>query len=277
MCVCRAPSAARGRSRAGPRSVRYARRAPPRRAATPRTSWPSSSRGISPRSARPVSTLMPLLIGRARLVEHGRDMAAMSRERARVAGVVLAAGASSRMGENKLFLRLGGSTVLRRAAGTAAAAGLDPVLVVVGHDGERARAELAGLPGVPVDNPNHARGINTSLAAGIAAVPDDCGAAIVLLADMPLVTAGMVRALVERFRSGDAPLVLSVYGDVLAPPTLYGRALFPELGAPEGEGCGKRVVARHRGDAAELAWPSSRLADVDVPADLERVRAELDR
>jgi len=200
----------------------------------------------------------------------------MSRERARVAGVVLAAGASSRMGENKLFLRLGGSTVLRRAVGIAGAAGLDPVLVIVGHEGERARAELAGLPCTAVENPDHARGINTSLRAGITAVPADCGAAVVLLADMPFVTAGMVRALVERFRSGDAPLVLSVYGDVLAPPTLYGRELFPELGALEGEGCGKRVMKRHRAEALEIAWPSSKLADVDVPADVERVRDELE-
>src|SRR5690242_19862228 len=95
-----------------------------------------------------------------------------------VAGVVLAAGSSSRMGVNKLVLPLGGTTVLRRALTTAVDAGLDPVLVVLGHEPERARAELAGLPCTPVVNPDHARGINTSLRAGIRAVPEGAGGAV---------------------------------------------------------------------------------------------------
>ncbi len=200
----------------------------------------------------------------------------MRRERAGgVAGIVLAAGSSTRMGKNKLLLPLGGSTVLRRAVATAIAGGLDPVLVVIGHESEAARAELAGLACTPVQNRDHVLGINGSLRAGIAAVPAGCAAAVVILADMPLVTGEMVSAVVERFRSGGAPLVLSVYGDVLAPPTLYARELFPELSAAEGEACGKRVMKRHRGEALELAWPAARLADLDVPADVERARREL--
>jgi molybdenum cofactor cytidylyltransferase len=196
--------------------------------------------------------------------------------RGSVAGVVLAAGTSSRMGLNKLFLPLGGSTLLRRAVDTAAAAGLDPILVVVGHESERARAELAGLPCLPVENPEYAMGINTSLRAGIRAVPGDAAAAVVMLADMPFVCAPMVAALLARFHAGSAPLVLSVYGDVLAPPTLYGRALFAELGDLGGEGCGKRVMKRHRAQAIEVAWPASALADLDEPGDVESVRTRLE-
>ncbi len=196
--------------------------------------------------------------------------------RGRVAGVVLAAGTSSRMGVNKLLLPVGGSSLLRRTVSTATAAGLDPVLVVLGHESERARAELAGLPCRPVLNPHYARGINTSLRAGIAAVPGDAAAAVVMLADMPLVRASMVAALLARFRAGSAPLVLSVYGDVLAPPTLYGRALFPELGELQGEGCGKRVMKRHRAEAVEVAWPAAVLADLDAPEDLAGLRVLLE-
>jgi len=189
-----------------------------------------------------------------------------------VAGVVLAAGSSSRFGRNKLLLSVGGSTVLRRSVATAVEAGLDPVLVVLGHEGERALAELRGLRCTTVPNPDHAAGINTSLRAGIRAVPDRAAAAVVLLADMPLVTAGMIGALVERFRQGGVPLVLSSYGGVAAPPTLYARSLFPELGDARGEGCGKQVTRRHRAEAAELAWPGTALADIDVPGDEDRVR-----
>lgn len=195
----------------------------------------------------------------------------------RVAGVVLAAGTSSRMGHNKLFLPWRGASVLRHAVGTAAAAGLDPLLVVLGHESERALAELAGLPCTPLRNPDYALGINTSLRAGFSAVPDDCAAGVQILADMPFVTAAMLRALVERFRAGSAPLVLSTYGEVLAPPTLYGRALFPELRALAGDGCGRRVVKRHRAEALEVEWPVSALADLDEPADIERARARMEQ
>ena len=200
----------------------------------------------------------------------------MARERGGpVAGVVLAAGASRRMGEDKLFLRLEGETLLRRAARRAVAAGLDPVLVVVGREPERAEAELEGLRCAAVRNPEPERGMNASLRRGIAAVPADAAAAVVALADMPLVTSAMLADLVARWRAEGAPLVVSEYSGTLAPPMLYGRGLFPELGELDGDGCGKRVVKRHRAEAATAARPAAALADLDEPADWERIRAGL--
>ena len=192
-----------------------------------------------------------------------------------IAGVILAAGASSRMGTNKLFLELGGETVLRRAVTTAVQAGLEPVLLVVGPGRDQIATESSGLDCTLIDNFESAAGINTSLRTGIGAVPDDAAGAVVLLADMPFVTPEMLRLLVQRFRAGSAPLAISLYGDVLAPPMLYGRALFPELRALQGEGCGKQVVRRHRAEALELKWPESALADLDVPEDVARARARI--
>jgi molybdenum cofactor cytidylyltransferase len=190
-----------------------------------------------------------------------------------VAAVVLAAGTSSRMGRNKLLLGLGGQSVLRRAVATAASAGLDPLLVVLGHESEQARAELGELACTVVLNADYRSGINTSLRAGIRAVPDRCPAAMVLLADMPLVDEGMLRALLEHYRSGSAPLVVSTYEGVDAPPILYDRSLFPELRVLEGEGCGKKVVKRHSAEAVRVSWPARALTDLDVPADVERLQS----
>ncbi|HSE62870.1 MAG TPA: nucleotidyltransferase family protein [Thermoanaerobaculia bacterium] len=189
--------------------------------------------------------------------------------------MILAAGASNRMGRNKMLLPLDGESILRRAAGRAVSAGLDPVVVVLGHDAERARAELAGIPCRTVVNPDYARGVNVSLRAGIAALPADTRAVVVILADMPFVTASMIETLVERYRETAAPLVVSDYAGVNAPPMLYDRSLFPELGAMEGEGCGKQVVKKHRSEAAVVFWPAEALADVDVPDDYERARSSL--
>jgi molybdenum cofactor cytidylyltransferase len=179
------------------------------------------------------------------------------------------------MGRNKLLLDLGGQTVLRRAASTALQAGLDPVLVVLGHESERAREELHGLPCEVVLNAGYAEGIHSSVRTGIAALPAGCSAAVVLLADMPLVEAGMIRVLLDRYRTDRPSLVVSDYEGVDAPPILYDRALFPELRELEGEGCGKRVVRRHSAEAVRIQWPARALTDLDLPDDLERVRSAL--
>jgi molybdenum cofactor cytidylyltransferase len=179
------------------------------------------------------------------------------------------------MGRNKLLLSLGGESLLRRAVRRAIGAGLDPVIVVLGHEAERAREELEGLACNPVVNSDYERGIHLSLRTGIAAVPAGAPAAVVMLADMPFVTDRMVVALVDRYRESSARLAVSEYAGVQAPPTLYDRSLFAELRAVEGEGCSKRVIERHRAEAVAVAWPAAALTDVDRPEDFERVREDL--
>ena len=177
---------------------------------------------------------------------------------ASVAGVMLAAGQSTRMGRNKLLLPLGGTTVLRRAVGTALEAGLAPLFVILGHESDRIREELSGLACTPVVNEDYLLGMNTSVRKGFRAVPDDASGGIVLLGDMPFVVPSMIAELVARHRKG-ASLVVSTYDGVVAPPILYGRPLFEELRTLEGDGCGKQVVKRHRGDAVEVSWPRTAL------------------
>jgi molybdenum cofactor cytidylyltransferase len=195
----------------------------------------------------------------------------MPAESGSVAGVILAAGASTRFGSNKLLLRLDGESLVRRAAKAALAAGLEPVVVVLGHESDRVRSELEGLPIRGVFNPAHARGMNTSVAAGVAALPPESSAAVVQLADMPRVGADLLARLVAVHRETGAPLVAVDYAGTHAPPTLYARSLFPELGGPEGEGCGKRIVRRHEDEVVRVPWAVDALADVDRAEDWEKV------
>ena len=208
-----------------------------------------------------------------------------------VAAVVLAAGSSVRMGRNKLLLELDGETVVRRAAGTARAAGLAPVVVVTGHEREAVEAALHGLPCRTVHNSEHAQGQHTSVAAGIAALTDaaladdtagaaaagadDSTAAIVMLADMPFVTADMLRAVADRHAATGAPIVASRYGGkTIAPPILYHRRLFGELTRMDRR-CGRQVVKRHRAEAVEVDWPLGMMRDLDRPSDYADARAQL--
>lgn len=188
----------------------------------------------------------------------------------RVAAVILAAGASTRMlGRNKLLLDVDGTPMVRRAALVATAAGASPVVVVVGNDEVRVREALAGVACVFAVNPDFTGPTSTSLHAGLSALGDDVDATIVLLADMVRVTAPMVRALVASAATAAAPLSVSRYGDVLAPPLLFRRALWPELLAWHGEGCGKAVVRAHQSEAIIHDWPIEALRDIDTPADYQ--------
>jgi molybdenum cofactor cytidylyltransferase len=193
-----------------------------------------------------------------------------------VAGILLAAGTSSRMGTNKLLFDLQGESLLRRMARRALAGGLHPLLVVLGHDSQRTARELDGLACRTVVNPDYEQGITSSLQAGLSALPDAVLATVVMLADMPFVTAEMIAGLIARYRASEAPLVISDYEGVNAPPMLYDRALFGELQAmAEGSGCGRQVVKGHREEAEVLSWPAAALADLDVPEDYARALADL--
>ncbi len=199
------------------------------------------------------------------------------REGRPVAGILLAAGTSSRMGSNKMLFELEGESVLRRAARRALAAGLSPLVVVLGHESERAHREIEDLSCEWALNPLYEQGINSSLKSGVMAVRGfKAKAAMVMLADMPFVTTEMIAAMIARYRESRAPLVISDYAGVNAPPMVYDQSLFLELLTMEGEGCGRQVVKRHKGEAEVLAWPESALADLDLPEDYARVRGDLE-
>jgi len=177
--------------------------------------------------------------------------------------VLLAAGTSSRMGRDKMLLHLDGESIVRRAARRAVAGGLSPVIVVLGVHADHSR-ELDGLScrvAFCTDGP-----MSASIQTGLGAVPSTAPAAMILLADMPLVTAEMISTMIARYESTRAPLVISDYDGVTAPPVIYDRSLFAEGG-------GRQVVDRHRGEAEVLYWPGKALVDLDVPEDYARLTA----
>ena len=188
-------------------------------------------------------------------------------ERGAIGAVILAAGASRRMGTNKMLLSVDGEPMVRRTARAAVDAGLDPVIVVLGHEPERVRAALEGLACTFVSSDDFTGPTSGSLHAGLRALENmQADAAVVLLGDMVRVSASMIAALARSARTSDAPLEVSRYGDVLAPPLLFKRSLWPELLAWTGEGCGKAVVRAHQAEATMHDWPAESLRDVELRA-----------
>jgi molybdenum cofactor cytidylyltransferase len=182
----------------------------------------------------------------------------------RVGAVLLAAGRSSRFGAgHKLLATWRGRPLVVHAVETLAAAGLPPPIVVLGHDADAVRAALAGCQVQFVDAPDWADGMGRSLAAGIAAVPANWDAALVCLADMPVVEPGLIAALA----AAPGELVVPVWDGRRGHPVRWPRAAFARLLALTGDAGGKAVMGDFT--VTELAAPSAAcLTDIDTQATL---------
>ena len=183
-----------------------------------------------------------------------------------ISAVVLAAGASTRMGPQKLLLPLGGEPLVRRTVRQVCDAGFDDVLVVLGSEHEAVLAALDGLPVRHAVNPQFATGMGSSFRTAVEHLADS-DAAMFALADQPFVTTSEYRAVLDTFRQ-DAPPIVSVrYGEVMAPPHLFEREFFPELAALE-HGA-RSVLLRHVERTTVLHFPADLLMDIDTPEDYE--------
>jgi len=172
----------------------------------------------------------------------------------RIAGIVLAAGASTRLGRPKQLLDLGGQPVIAHVVERALAASLDEVLVVTGGAAGAVEEALSAYPVRIVPNPAYREGQSTSLIAGLDALADRAvDGVVVLLGDQPGVDSADIAALVERRRETHAPVVMTAYGRQRSHPLLFGRELFPELMAVRGDRGGRDVIRAHAPDVATVA------------------------
>lgn len=199
----------------------------------------------------------------------------------RTAAVILAAGQATRFGQAKQLMPWGTTTLVGHVAQTALAAGLDPVLVVVGHEAERVAAAVAHLPVTVVPNPTYAEGQSTSLRAGVQALlerasPESPGAnaALFLLADQPGVTPEIIATVQEAHRTSLAPIVVPSFQGQRGNPVLFDRALWPELLAVTGDSGGRAVFRAHREAIVTVDFDTPVvLQDIDTPEQYEALRA----
>lgn len=187
-----------------------------------------------------------------------------------VGAVILAAGASTRMGHAKQLLPIAGQPMVRRMAEAVCAAGLDQVIVVVGA---RAGAVAQALEGQPVElvvNDAWQGGMSTSVRAGIGALRPEIGAVLLVLADQPDLGPELLQKLVARYRSSGAPIVAPYHGGRRGNPVLFDRALFAELEAVEGDRGGRGVVACHQAELERVQVDdSAAVSDIDTLQDYE--------
>lgn len=188
----------------------------------------------------------------------------------RTAGIILAAGSASRLGQPKQLLEWRGETFIHRVARTAMQAGLDPIYVVTGAYAEQVEAALQDLPVHFVFNQNWETGQGTSVAAGIQALPSRIGAAVFLLADQPWTPPGLISAFVETHAGEDYPIIGPLFDGQRGNPVLFDRKTFNDLSQLRGEEGGRSIFSRYL--VHWLPWHDALAGlDIDTPADLERL------
>ena len=190
-----------------------------------------------------------------------------------IAGIVLAAGLSRRMGRQKLLLELNGKPVVRWAVEGVLPHVAD-LIVVTGHDDTAVRAALDGLPVRFAVNPRPEAGQGTSIATGASALAPDTEAALVVLGDQPRLPADVIPTLLrEREHTGRA-IVAPVYRGTQGTPVLFAAEVFPELVCLDGDAGARSVVGARPERVARVVIETPMPLDVDTPDVYERLRVE---
>ena len=183
-----------------------------------------------------------------------------------VAGILLAAGEGSRLGQPKALVEIGGEPLARRGVALLRDGGAAPIVVVTG-------AVAVDLPGVlAVHNPGWRSGMGSSLATGLATVPDSCNAAVIALVDQPLVGAEAVRRLIAAYGAG-ARVAVAVYDGAPRNPVLLAREHWAAVTTLAVGDAGARPFLRAYPELVTSVecGDTGRPDDLDTPADLLRL------
>ena len=181
-----------------------------------------------------------------------------------IAALVLAAGASKRLGRPKQLIELDGRTLVERTATACLEGGCSPVVVTVGHAADDVRRALAGTAVTIIDSVGWREGIAASIRAGLAAVGERSQAVVLAVCDQPALSSAVIRRLVEAWDGDPKGRVACAYAGILGVPVLFARGWFEELARLRGE----------RGAQALLAFECERVRRIDWQAgerDIDRV------
>jgi molybdenum cofactor cytidylyltransferase len=190
----------------------------------------------------------------------------------KTAGIILAAGDSTRFGSPKQLLDWKGKPFVRQVAETALHAGLEPVYVITGIHHADIESCLRDLPVTVIQNPNYKNGQSESIKLGIMNLPNNIGANIFLLADQPQIPIEVIKALKERHSQTLSPIIAPlVLEERRANPVLFDKVTFPDLLQLSGDVGGRAIFDKHKVDY--LPWHDDILIfDVDTKEDYERLK-----
>ena len=191
----------------------------------------------------------------------------------RIAGVVLAAGGSSRFGEPKQLLDWYGKPLVRHVAELALASGLNPVIVVTGADHDAVAEALTGRQMDVAFNSDWASGQSSSVRVGIETLPDDVGGVLFMLVDQPLIPPELIKRILQQHHRNPAPIIFPVIDGQAGNPVLFDREIFDDLTLLGGDVGGRALFEKFPN--RKIIWEDKKSQqDIDTPEDYQRVRFE---
>ena len=198
----------------------------------------------------------------------------------RVSAIVLAAGASVRMGKaNKLMLPLEGRPLIAHVVDAVSRAKISELVVVTGYESDRLQSALAARDITFAHNPAYERGLSTSIRAGVEAASRSCSGYMICLSDLPLITTREYDAAIDAFcraiYADRQAIVRTAYRGQPGHPVILAAAYRTEIAAPVAmTGC-RSIVGRHRARVTEIEWKSDHVVrDVDTHEAYECLVAE---
>ena len=192
--------------------------------------------------------------------------------------VILAAGASTRLGQPKQLLTYRGRSFLYNAVEVAFSSTCSPIIVVLGADAQQLRPEISQFPVQVVENRQWREGISASIRVGIQALkatPGKIEAAVLMLCDQPFVSSQIINQLVEAHRLTGKPIVASEYAKTLGVPALFSHTFFPELMALKGDQGAKLLIRKYPHQVLAVPFPEGAI-DIDTPHDYELFQTLID-
>ncbi len=188
-----------------------------------------------------------------------------------IAGVILAAGGSERFGQPKQLLDWLGKPFIYQVTQHALEGGLSPVYIVTGSDGTLIAETVRDFPVQLIPNPAWARGLSTSMQAGLTALPEHCRAVMFLLCDQPQIPSRLIKRLIDHYLEHRAAVTAPKAGGRRGNPLIFAREAFKALKQVSGDKGGRAILDQFEMD--EVPWEDERiLMDVDCPEDLELLR-----
>jgi molybdenum cofactor cytidylyltransferase len=185
----------------------------------------------------------------------------------KIAGLLLAAGISTRMGTPKQLLRVGSQTLLGRALEQALRSDLDLVALVLGFREQEIKENLTGVLQHPklriVENKNYGGGISTSIIAGLSAVEEHFDHVMIILADMPHVSSSLINLLIRRYIESRLPLGAILTKNGRSHPVVIGRRFYGAVHHLRGDTGGRELFVKYA-DQVCLVEPEENYQDVDI-------------
>jgi molybdenum cofactor cytidylyltransferase len=186
------------------------------------------------------------------------------------AGIILAAGSSSRLGTPKQLLLWQGQPLVKIVSQKLLATGIQPIIVVVGAKSNAVKKALEDLDITTVENLYWKEGISTSIRAGIAALPDNIQAAIFATSDQPFVPESLIRKLIDAYGQTGAEIICPECKGELRNPVLFDKNLFAELAQLEGDTGGKALFDHHK--VSRVEWQNEEdFRDIDTQEEMQEM------